>query len=138
MPSLGFETRLQAMQALQTRCGGPGMVGGRRSPLPAAAAAAAPHPAAASVRCSAAGSVQEANTTSGSSEPASWPSSEARRAGYGSSPREPALRVPAEVTGRLPQWLRGQYIRNGPGDLREMEVSAACAVLWWRLLRGVC
>lgn len=125
------------MQALQTRCGAQAVVGGRRSPLPAAAAAA-PHPAAASVRCSAAGSVQEANPTSGSSEPASWPSSEARRAGYGSSPREPALRVPAEVTGRLPPWLHGQYIRNGPGDLSEMEVSAACAVLWWGLLRGVC
>lgn len=113
------------MQAVQARWAGPA-VGGRRSPLPAAAAtpAATTHPSAGTVRCSAAGGVQEAasTSTSGSSTPASWPSAEARRAGYGSSPREPALHVPAQVTGRLPAWLRGKYIRNGPGELSEMEV----------------
>ena len=68
-------------------------------------------------------------SSSSSSVPASWPSVEARRAGYGSSPREPALNVPAEVLGRLPPWLKGQYVRNGPGELSEMEVRLGGA--WW-------
>ncbi len=34
--------------------------------------------------------------------------------------------MPAEVTGRFPAWLRGKYVRNGPGELSDMEVSVCC------------
>ncbi len=52
-----------------------------------------------------------------SAAPSSWPSAAARRAAYSGTDRAAALDVPAEVSGRLPAWLNGSYIRNGPGDL---------------------
>ncbi|PSC71918.1 Carotenoid cleavage dioxygenase 8 isoform B [Micractinium conductrix] len=55
-----------------------------------------------------------------SGQPPSWPSAAARAAAYGSSPRETAADVPAALTGRLPPWLNGTYIRNGPGTLEGM------------------
>ena len=59
-----------------------------------------------------------------SGQPPSWPSAAARAAAYGSSPRETAADVPAALTGRLPPWLNGTYIRNGPGTLEGMVREA--------------
>lgn len=109
------------------------LAGSQRSPplaRPRAAAWRLLHRAPAGVRCSSvAGDLSaEAPSTSGrpaagqedAGAPPSWPSAAAREAAYGRSPREPALQVPAEVSGRLPAWLNGTYVRNGPGDLADM------------------
>lgn len=75
------------------------------------------------ISCSAAGDVAAAPSISGqaSGPPPSWPSAAARQAGYSTTSRQPAVDVPAGVSGRLPEWLNGTYIRNGPGDLQPME-----------------
>ncbi|KAL4425949.1 hypothetical protein ABPG75_009965 [Micractinium tetrahymenae] len=72
-------------------------------------------------RCSVARDVDTEPSTSGreaaDAAPTSWPSAAARKAAYSGSDRAPALDVPAQVSGCLPAWLNGTYIRNGPGDL---------------------
>ena len=75
------------------------------------------------VQCSATGEVPAALDRSGqdSSLPPSWPTAACRAAAYSSTDRQPAERVPTRVTGRLPEWLNGTYIRNGPGDLQAVE-----------------
>ena len=78
------------------------------------------------VQCSVAGDVTTAPSTSGrdsgssstgGGQPPSWPSAAARSAAYGATARQPAQEVPATMIGTLPAWLKGRYIRNGPGDL---------------------
>lgn len=110
---------MQACTAAAAQPGGRWSQAGRAAPPPppAARTTAAPR-----TRCgSVASDVTTAAATSTDEQPPSWPSAQARAAGYDASPREPALRVPAAVAGKLPDWLRGAYIRNGPGDLRPME-----------------
>lgn len=122
------------MQATAVWSGSPAgsQPGSQRAPPPLGGARVCrlPRRFPAGVRCSsvAGGTSAEAPSTSGrpaagqedAGAPSSWPSAAARQAAYGRSPREPALQVPAEVSGRLPAWLKGTYVRNGPGDLADM------------------
>ncbi|KAL4859791.1 Carotenoid cleavage dioxygenase 8 B [Chlorella vulgaris] len=72
--------------------------------------------------CSAASETASAPSTSGDSKPPlSWPSTAAREAAYSATSRQAVEDVPATVTGHLPTWLNGLYIRNGPGDLQPMD-----------------
>jgi carlactone synthase / all-trans-10'-apo-beta-carotenal 13,14-cleaving dioxygenase len=48
------------------------------------------------------------------SEP-TWPSEAARAAAYGTTSPQEVEREVAEVSGRLPEWLAGALLRNGPG-----------------------
>lgn len=50
------------------------------------------------------------------SSSSSWPSAAARQAAFTAASRREAADVPATVAGRLPPWLKGAYLRNGPGD----------------------
>ena len=47
--------------------------------------------------------------------PPSWPSAAARQGAFGTTMPEVQDGCVASVSGRLPEWLSGAYIRNGPG-----------------------
>lgn len=49
-------------------------------------------------------------------EQQSWPSQDAREAGFGRSFPETIERMKLTVTGEIPPWLSGVLIRNGPGS----------------------
>lgn len=46
---------------------------------------------------------------------ATWPSSAAREAAFTQVAQPSVRQVPADVRGRFPGWLSGNYFRNGPG-----------------------
>jgi carlactone synthase/all-trans-10'-apo-beta-carotenal 13,14-cleaving dioxygenase len=54
-------------------------------------------------------------SSSSSSAPPSWPSEAALRKAFGNTTPKQQQNLPVTVTGKLPEWLNGCYLRNGPG-----------------------
>jgi carlactone synthase/all-trans-10'-apo-beta-carotenal 13,14-cleaving dioxygenase len=75
--------------------------------------AAARPPAAAAQPSAAPSSTSDASTAAAA---AKWPSAAARAASFAAPAAERAGPAPAPVAGRLPPWLSGAYLRNGPGS----------------------
>jgi carlactone synthase / all-trans-10'-apo-beta-carotenal 13,14-cleaving dioxygenase len=55
------------------------------------------------------------STSSPSSSPPSWPSEAALRGAFGNTTPKQQQNLEVSVTGKLPEWLNGCYLRNGPG-----------------------
>jgi carlactone synthase/all-trans-10'-apo-beta-carotenal 13,14-cleaving dioxygenase len=56
-----------------------------------------------------------ATTPSTSSPPSSWPSEAALRGAFGNTTPKQQQNLEVSVSGKLPEWLNGCYLRNGPG-----------------------
>jgi len=59
--------------------------------------------------------VSTPSTSSSSSPPPSWPSEAALRGAFGNTTPKQQQNFEVSVTGKLPEWLSGCYLRNGPG-----------------------
>lgn len=53
----------------------------------------------------------------------SWPSDAARRQAYSGMEERAASDVQASIIGRFPTWLKGTYMRNGPGEFSAFDAK---------------
>ncbi|KAL4523246.1 hypothetical protein Ndes2437B_g00374 [Nannochloris sp. 'desiccata'] len=58
------------------------------------------------------------STSSSSSLPPSWPSEAALRGAFGDTSPKQQQNLEVSVIGKLPEWLLGCYLRNGPGTYK--------------------
>ena len=56
-----------------------------------------------------------ASSPSSTSPPPSWPSEAALHGAFGNTEPKQQQDLQVDVTGKLPEWLSGNYLRNGPG-----------------------